>query len=126
MATLTCRCGHVISNNTDGSSPYIADFLPEKEQAKLYDTILAQAQSLVTAIQQGQTIGQWQGTDTSSPEVSDALLVHNLFTNVQVELSRSIYQCEKCNRLLVQRPDGSFRTFLPEADDSDLILDAAE
>ena len=125
MGTLTCRCGNVILNII-GDSPYSASLLPDKLQGRLQDAVLPKIHSLVEAIQQGQTISQWQGTVGSSQEAEEALLVYNLFTGSLFELRRDIYQCEECRRVLVQGPDGRFRTFLPEADDSDLVLDAVE
>lgn len=126
MGTITCRCGHYISTSRE-KAPFEASFIPDKSLDKLGEEVYAQLTALITATQNGHTPAQWLGLTSSSKEVEEALVTWNIWGQAFSALSRSIYQCEVCNRVYIEtNTPNHFRSFLPEADDSQSILDATD
>jgi hypothetical protein len=123
MGTLTCRCGHSIKTDNEGTESYSASLMPATSWGKLQQAVLANLHSLVTAIQQGKTAAQWANAAMSYQPGEDALLLYQFFEDPFFDLGRSMYQCEKCSRIFVETSTpNSFRTFQPDSDDSQAIL----
>jgi hypothetical protein len=125
MGTLTCRCGHYIKTANEGTERYSADFLPEKSWGKLSDEILRNLYAVVEATKQGQTAAQWANVVMSNKEGEEGLLLHYFYQEAFLSFSRSMYQCEVCQRIYLETGKrNAFRSFAPESDDSQAILDS--
>ena len=125
MGTLTCRCGHYIKTANEGSEVYSADFLPQKSWDKLSGDILRNIYSLVEAVQQGKTAAQWANVEMSYKEGEESLLLYYFFQEAFLTHGRSMYQCEVCHRIYLETGTRNhFRSFAPESDDSQAILDS--
>ena len=125
MGTLTCRCGHYIKTANEGTEKYSADFIPEKSWDKLSDEILRNLHALVEAVKQGQTAAQWANLSISDKESEECLLLYYFYQEAFLSFSRSMYQCEVCQRIYLETGKrNEFRSFAPESDDSQAILDS--
>lgn len=125
MGTLTCRCGHYIKTDNEGTERYSADFLPEKSWGKLSDEILRNLYALVETVKQGKTAAQWANVSMSYKEGEEGLLLYYFYQEAFLSFSRSMYQCEVCQRIYLEtgKPN-EFRSFAPESGDSHGILDS--
>jgi len=91
MSKLLCDCGHVIVDQTD-DLPYKAEFIPAQLEEEIF-----------TALE---------------PAIIDENSMESIAGRVSwvyASRSRSMYQCENCGRILLQRgKKNSFASFVPE------------
>jgi hypothetical protein len=124
MGRLTCPCGNSIPTNHDNLVSYRGDLMPEVNLEKWAESELKQLKALAEAIESGKSLADFTASGSSNLVVN-ALLPWKISGESFSSLSRSIFQCNVCGRLLVETNRGNeFRTFLPESDDSHHILDA--
>lgn len=100
---MRCECGEIISDQTD-QLPYKAHFIPDQDWDDVCDTI----NQIIGAVAAG------------SMTVDDAQMA---VLNVHLAKSRTMYQCSKCGRLLVQDAKRNMNIYAPTSDaDSRKIL----
>ena len=115
MGTLTCRCGHWIKTDNEGTEGYSADFMPQKQWDQFDGGLLANIHSLAEAVKASKTPAEWANVTLSYKPGEEALLLYYFFQESYLDLGRTMYQCSKCSRLFVETSTrNEFRTFLPD------------
>jgi len=119
MSKIRCECGHVIVDQTDNLQ-YKADIIPDTALYPLFDRLDDIVDTLTDAIQNGKK-KEWidKYFDQSYPrDLSNSSMMRDLFLRHYADVSKQIYQCEGCGRILIQKDKTlSFVTFKPESDD---------
>jgi hypothetical protein len=119
MSKLACRCGHIISDTTDGL-PYRADFLPNVHEENFFEGLSGAAQSFVAAIAEDDR-ESWLRRQGFTKAYPRDLPVAEVFSDVVSSLwrkySRTCYECTACGRLYVQEraQSNAFTSFAPES-----------
>ena len=90
MSKLQCKCGHVVSDQTDDLS-YKGEVIADQDWE-----------------------GVWGAIALRYASRSDELV--DFITSVRLEFSRDVYECQGCGRLWVQEKPGAreFLSFAPE------------
>lgn len=102
MSKLTCRCGHVIRDQTD-QLPFKASIIRDQDEDRLLGRVGAAATELVTAAKEGridQLIEERFGTNWR-PSFRDA--VEEIVTQPFIDEMSIAYECEACGRIWLNR-----------------------
>ena len=120
MSKLRCECGHIISDSTD-FIPYKAWFLKDKD-SKCRDKTIEDICSYMEAYKQEvhkEWIQDYFGFDCDE----DHSLIITLIQTAN-DKTGIMYQCENCNRILIQVGDeNKYASFYPEDEFGNNILD---
>lgn len=122
MSKLGCICGHVIVDQTD-SLPYKAELLRADREEVFYDRVEALFASMRIAMAEGrlsellhEAYGSWL------PVKEDVFFIEKL-SSLTGEFFTTMYECEACGRLWVQRPnDPHFISYSPDGGRPQRIL----
>lgn len=118
MSKIACKCGHIIVDQTD-ALPYKGYCIKDTHIEELYE-VLGYIDNLIDAIKtnkRAQWIVQHFGDEAYAFKLSDSSLIHDLWLR-KVKIS-TIYNCEKCERLLVEQgEENRFKTYIEEPEDA--------
>ncbi len=119
MSKLRCLCGYIISDQTE-DLPYKAEYFADEDYEGSYGAFIHFIAEFIQMEQQGARnaflatyFGEKYPQDlTVSDIVSDAL------TGIRVAFGHTIYECENCGRLWLQRIPGknSYVPYMPETE----------
>lgn len=117
MSHLTCKCGHVIQDNTD-DIPYKGHVIRDQERSKLQEGIVAVVTAFVEAASQGRRREWMDGFLRPGYDPNDwdnEAVVWAILTSQFLNRGLDVYQCEACGRLHVQAPGTDrFLSFSPD------------
>lgn len=125
MSRMKCSCGYIISDSAD-DLPYKADLLPDQSFYNFMENVEEDLSGLFEAkndIEKKEWIRKTL-TDPSYPtDVKNSELISDVLTKHYRNSFRSIYQCEDCGRILIQKGNTNrFISFRPDNDDWKGIL----
>jgi hypothetical protein len=125
MSKLKCNCGHVIADQANNLS-FRADYLPDRSSEDFSHDIIEIIKSFNQAKDSGQK-ENWINENFTVPpyptDLPDHEMVWDLIHNSFIEKTRTIYQCESCGRIWIQRGlTDNFISFKPETKDWQGIL----
>ncbi len=116
MSKLGCPCGETIRDQSD-QLPYKGYLASDATYFDAFDKAAGDVASFIQARESGME-RQWLSGYFGSqyPSLGPESVVHDIFTRHLFPEHRDVYQCPRCQRLLVQRHDepSRFRTFTPE------------
>lgn len=116
MGRLRCKCDHVIVDTTD-NLPYAADIIPDQSFYASYDRIEEVIDSLIESTKEGKR-KEWIESQfgTQYPkDLSNTQMIDDIFTSRLADLKQAMYQCEKCNRIWIQKGQSNqYVSFMPE------------
>ena len=120
MASLRCRCGHVIRDQAD-NLPYKGRIVRDQDQDRFLGEVSHDIAEFVTALVEG-TAQPWLAnhffaTDAYPGETGPEGVIHDLLAGAfLLSYSLTTYQCEQCGRVWIQEQPGSpaFRSFAPD------------
>ena len=128
MSKLRCNCNHVISDTTD-NLPYKADLIPDQSFYVAFDRIEEVIDSLIEATKRNER-NVWienQFGKQYPKDLTDTQMICDIFTSRVTDLGKTIYQCENCGRILIQKGHTDrFISFAPENSDWKDILTAEQ
>ncbi len=125
MSKLKCNCGHIIADQSN-NLPFRADYLPNKSSEDFSRDIVKILESFNQAKDNKQK-DNWISENFTVPpyplDLPDQEMVWDLIHNSFVEKTGTIYQCDVCGRILIQRGHtDNFISFKPETNDWQGIL----
>jgi len=125
MSKLGCRCGHVITDQTD-SLPYKASLLRDEVENEFWDEVHRELKPLVESAESGDkaaiadALGQFFTSFSAADELQDRI------SSLYIQRMSTAYECQKCGRLWVQKQDSEkFVSYVPEEGTYGAILAAA-
>lgn len=124
MSKLFCKCGNIIADNADNLS-YKADLLPDKLFYHFFDQLDVSVSQFIEECEGGglkQLLLRYMhsvGINNIDKEPIDDIL-HHTVTKYIFDISKQVYQCERCNRIWIQKSrTEEFVSFIPEGDSRD-------
>jgi hypothetical protein len=129
MSKLGCTCGHYIRDQSD-FLPYKARIREDEDTQKPIELLAETLAQWWEARQHGQEAefirqfeltqgegeraAEWDAQELAGKPLATVLfhLIYPFWTNYD----RTIFECEACGRLWVERDDGTFAPYLPESD----------
>ncbi len=125
MSKLGCTCGHVIRDQTD-RLPYKARFLRDFDDEAVFDAIERECEALVAAVAAGDREAWLRRhyNEAYPRDLPHGAVFHDFVSILLVEYLDTVYECEACGRLWVQRPgtDNEFAAYVPEAGKPERVL----
>ena len=113
MSKLGCRCGHVISDQTD-NIPYKGCILPDVHSEDFFGWIADKLQSYVKAAKAGRTdvwlLEQGFRQEYLDLNLNDGEVLHDYIDTRFVTLTRSMYECEACGRVHIETSEDNHFT----------------
>lgn len=127
MSKLRCKCGHSISDNTNGLA-YKASLLKDGENDKFFDWLTAETQSYVVAAQTG-TVREWLAEKGYSTDYANLMLDHGNVLHDHIHgrwclVKRDLYECEACGRIHIEAEDNVFASYASDNEKCSQILAA--
>jgi hypothetical protein len=120
MSKLKCHCGHTISD-VSNNRPYKADFLPDENREDFLNDIVKIIKSFNDAKESGQRDNWIKENFTVPPyptDLPDQEMIWDLIHNSFIEKTGTMFQCDSCGRILIQRGQtDNFTSFKPETKD---------
>ncbi len=129
MSKLRCKCGHSISDNTNGLA-YKASLLKDGENDKFFDWLTAETQSYVVAAQTG-TVREWLAEKGYSTDYANLMLDHGNVLHDHIHsrwclVKRDLYECEACGRIHIEAEDNVFASYASDNEKCNQILAATQ
>ncbi|MDC7815121.1 MULTISPECIES: hypothetical protein [Pseudomonas] len=123
MSKLACRCGHIIIDQTD-DLPYKAALLRDEHEERFFADASLLANELLDAASAGKVdklLEQHYGNGHWRPGPME--FFGDKFTSVYLSSISTVYECERCGRLWVQKEGANhFVCFTPESGQYESIL----
>ena len=119
MSKLACTCGKTIRDVSD-SLPYKASFLPDVNSDPFFEWVIDETQSFVTAALNGR-VDEWllqkgYGKGYVDLKLSHGSIMHDHIHSKYLSLSRDMYECKECGRILVeQSTKNQFTAYAPDS-----------
>ena len=116
MARLGCKCGHIIFDTTD-NLPFKAYFYTDQNMNERWNLtdLVGEFIKAIKNNKRDEWIGNFWGDDYPK-DMSDESYIADIWTRFH---ESQMYQCEKCNRLLVQKGNlNQFISFVAEDDNA--------
>ena len=114
MSKLGCKCGHVITDQTD-SLPYKASLLRDEVENECWDEVHRELKPLVEAAESGDKAMIADAFGELSPWLSAAETLQDRISSLYTHRMSTAYECQKCGRLWVQKHDSKrFVSYAPE------------
>ena len=104
MGSFTCHCGYII-RDTVCPCPPSGTLMWEPEHDALGETALKDVESFLNALRDG-TRDEWVRNYflTGYPlDVSDAMVIDDIYSRASDNKGKSVYQCPECERLYLQK-----------------------
>lgn len=125
MGKLICTCGHIIVDQTDNIR-YKGYILPDTQVNKVSILLTESIDELVNATNSNKRL-EWIKKNFSVPpyptDLKDSSMIHDLLSNVVVETTQYIFECENCGRMAIQiGQTNQFKFFSPDTNDTKGIL----
>jgi hypothetical protein len=118
LSKLLCICGHVIHDQTD-FLPYKGRILKDYDQEAVSAGITRECEALADAVATGDREAWLRRhfLEGYPRELSDSSVFHDFLLGLCVEYLVTVYECEQCGRLWVQKgvSDSQFIPFVPES-----------
>lgn len=115
MSKITCNCGHIIVDQTD-SLQYKASYLRDQDVEDYYRRF-DEVGNFLEALKKGERVA-WIHNHFGKEyptNLDDKSIIHDIIWRYE----STIYECEQCGRLLVQKWDvNSYFSFFPEDENS--------
>lgn len=125
MSKLDCRCGHVITDQTD-SLPYKASLLRDEVENEFWDEVHRELKPLVEAAESGDKAAIADALGQLSPSFSAADKLQDRISSLYIQRMSTAYECQNCGRLWVQKQNSeTFVSYIPEEGTYVAILAAA-
>ncbi|UWF46849.1 hypothetical protein NYP20_15975 [Pseudomonas sp. N3-W] len=125
MSKLGCKCGHVITDQTD-SLPYKASLLRDEVENEFWDEVHRELKPLVESAESGDKAAISDALGQFSPWFSDADNLQDRISSLYIQRMSTVYECQNCGRLWVQKQDSEkFVSYVPEEGTYGAILAAA-
>ena len=126
MSKLTCKCGHIIVDQSDSIS-YKGYILPDTLLDEVSTTLTDGIDELLEAIKVNKRT-EWSKKHFTVPpyptDIKDSSMIHDLLSDKLVESTQDIFECENCGRIAIQVGQSDrFKFFSPDSDDGKGILD---
>jgi len=118
MSKLGCKCGHVISDQTD-NIPYKGHVLADVRYETFFVWLIEETQSYVEAAQAGR-VEQWLLERGYEQDYVDLKLSHGDVLHDHIDahfrmVKRDMYECEACGRIHMEtREDNRFVGYAPD------------
>lgn len=114
MSKLGCKCGHVITDQTD-SLPYKASLLRDEVDNEFWDEVHRELKPLVKAAESEDNAVIASAFGELSPWLSAAENLQDRISSLYTHRMSTVYECQNCGRLWVQQHDhGRFFSYVPE------------
>lgn len=114
MSKLGCKCGHVITDQTD-SLPYKASLLRDEVDNEFWDEVHRELKPLVEAAESEDSAVIASAFGELSPWFSAAENLQDRISSLYAHRMSTVYECQNCGRLWVQQHDhGRFFSYVPE------------
>ncbi|MBC8997266.1 hypothetical protein IAI51_12070 [Pseudomonas sp. N40(2020)] len=114
MSKLGCKCGHVITDQTD-SLPYKASLLRDEVENKFWDEVHRELKPLVEAAESGDKTSIADAFGEFSPIFSAADKLQDRISSLYIQRMSTAYECQNCGRLWVQKNNSErFVSYVPE------------
>lgn len=125
MSKLKCSCGYVIADQKNNLA-YKANYLPDRSREDFSQDIVRIVKSFNEAKDNGQK-KDWISENFTVPpyptDLPDHEMIWDLIHNSFIGKTATIYQCDACGRILIQRGrTDNFISFKPETKDWQGIL----
>lgn len=125
MSKLGCKCGHVITDQTD-SLPYKASLLRDEVENEFWDEVHRELKPLVESAESGDKAAIADALGQFSPSFSAADKLQDRISSLYIQRRSTAYECQICGRLWVQKQDSEkFVSYVPEEGKYGAILAAA-
>lgn len=125
MSKLGCRCGHVITDQTD-SLPYKASLLRDEVENEFWDEVHRELKPLVESAESGDKAAIADALGQFSPSLSAADKLQDRISSLYIQRMSTAYECQNCGRLWVQKQNSEkFVSYVPEEGTYVAILAAA-
>jgi hypothetical protein len=117
MSALGCKCGHRIADQTD-FLPYKGRILKDEDQEKCWSTIYTEIATFVEAVvtnKREEWLDRHFGRDYPRG-LSDESIISLWLISVHNRYMVTIYECENCGRLYLQKGTDSniFFSYFPD------------
>jgi hypothetical protein len=114
MSKLGCKCGHVITDQTD-SLPYKASLLRDEVENEFWDEVHRELKPLVESAESGDKAAISDALGQFSPWFSDADNLQDRISSLYIQRMSTAYECQNCGRLWVQKDNSErFVSYVPE------------
>lgn len=117
MSKTSCTCGHVIVDQSDALS-FKAALLADEDAERFWGGISRGLAELLAAMREGRR-DEWLSANFLPDyprDVPDEGLFSDFLGRYEIGMMRTVYQCERCGRLLVESHGRTeqFESFVPE------------
>ena len=114
-----CTCGHVIRDQTD-RLPYKARLIPDEDEDADFSSLAGVLEAFIMAREAGKQeefLGSSFG-ETYPQELDLQSIIYDLLTNKMLLSTRSIYECENCGRIFIEKRHEEARlvSYVPEGE----------
>ncbi|POA31873.1 hypothetical protein C1884_09690 [Pseudomonas sp. GW460-R15] len=114
MSKLGCKCGHVITDQTD-SSPYKASLLRDEVENEFWDEVHRELKPLVEAAESGDKAAIAEAFGEFAPWISATDELQGRISSIYIHRMSTAYECQNCGRLWVQKDASDrFVSYVPE------------
>jgi hypothetical protein len=125
MSKLGCKCGHVITDQTD-SLPYKASLLRDEVENEFWDEVHCELKPLVEAAESGDKAAIAEAFGEFAPWISATDELQGRISSIYNHRMSTAYECQNCGRLWVQKDASDrFVSYVPEEEAYGAILAVA-
>ncbi|WP_339471122.1 hypothetical protein [Pseudomonas sp. EL_65y_Pfl1_R83] len=125
MSKLGCKCGHVITDQTD-SLPYKASLLRDEVENEFWEEVHGELKSFVAAAESGDKVAIAEKFGELTPLLSATDELQGRISSIYIHRMSTAYECQNCGRLWVQRDASErFVYYVPEKGAYAAILEVA-
>ena len=117
MSKLRCHCGHTIADQTDNIS-YKASFRRDKDDESFF-AVAGDIAAFVKAIEIGERdewIKKYFTDEYLGINPSNFVVIQDIISKWDFDHRRTMYQCEKCGRVAIQKNDSNIFAFFKQED----------
>ncbi|EJM82137.1 hypothetical protein [Pseudomonas sp. GM60] len=125
ISKLGCKCGHVITDQTD-SLPYKASLLRDEVENEFWDEVHCELKPLVEAAESGDKAAIAEAFGKFAPWISATDELQGPISSIYNHRMSTAYECQNCGRLWVQKDaSDKFVSYVPEEEAYGAILAVA-
>ena len=119
LLTLKCPCGHETAEN-EPHSHRLGHIVRDQDMVTCFETPAAEVADFLRAIQEGRRqvwVEEFYGK--VGFDLQDGNIIQDILTRRHAQTLLTIFQCEECGRISIERSPStfSFRSFEPESRD---------
>ena len=116
MSKIICNCGNIIVDQTDDLI-YKASFIRDQniENISKRNLDLAEFIKAIKSNDRSKWLEKYFGSSINN-KLNDEEIINDILLKCEAQYQSIIYNCAKCGRIMVEKDNNNFVSFLPEKD----------